>query len=165
AALCPTDIAYRIIDSVLLILSVITTRTVRTGQAKLQLLLVVNSAGDIEPHRSHEGYDCAITGDHAGQLNGIVGFGSGRDDHGIGTVAAGRGLGGLDCITAKCNHIGTQRSRELDFCRIKIDSDYLAAGSFEKLDRKLTEQAKTDYRDGLANPGLTGSDALESNRP
>ena len=62
AALGPPDVADRIVEPSLLVLAVVATRTIGSGQAHVEFLLVVGGSWNLESDVAHDDDRCPVAG-------------------------------------------------------------------------------------------------------
>src|SRR5690606_9196584 len=108
----PTYIPDWVVDTLLFILRVVPSRTVRSRQPKLQFLLVEGLSRNVHLYSAYHGHDPAVTTDLTSQFNRVVTLCCRGNDHGVNPSPASEVRDSRSDVvrTGDC-YVGTKLSR------------------------------------------------------
>ena len=111
ATFCEAHIADRVINSLLLIGRIITSCSIRTGNAEGKLSLIVRSSVNVHLGYTDHADNTAVTGNGCRQIHGCIGIGCCGDDDFVHTASSGQCLGHINSAVIagidKCLQVGT----------------------------------------------------------
>ena len=162
----PTHIADRVFQSLLLVDTVITPRTIGCGDEKIYLLLVEICTVQMQPDIADKDNTPLATAHLKRRRDDRVGLCRRRDNYSICTdpIRQMRYLLGIRRAIRLNGVVRSMRQRHLNATGIQIADDNLAATGLEHLHGKLSDNTKADDDETLAERRMGTTNSLHGNR-
>ena len=169
-ALGPPDVSRGVVDALELVAVVVPARPVGPREPDVELLLVVVVPRQVEPGLADVDDRGPVPGQPRSELDRPVGAAPRRDQHVVGTEAAGGAAADLLDVggAVRVGPGARQRTgllRHPAACLHGVDADHPHAGGDEQPDHQLPDQPEPDDAGQLTELGLRPTDALHGDRP
>ena len=156
----PTHITHRVVETSLLVLDVVASGAVRSGNPERQLLLVERGAREVDRYVADEYQSAAVARHLRGEEQRVVGGGCGSDKHAVDADRRGfENLLGRPVSRGEAVICPAGES-VLDPTLVGVDREDLGAGGSQEAARDLADETAPDDGDAVADMDVGEPDAV-----